>query len=47
MWTLRSWFCIKVSPTKADHTAAGWEVDDVEKIVKDLREKGVYLNSMK
>ena len=29
------------SPTKADHTAAGWEVDDVEKGVKDLREKGV------
>ena len=29
------------SPTKADHTAAGWEVDDVEKVVKDLREKGV------
>ena len=29
------------SPTKADHTAAGWEVDDIEKVVKDLREKGV------
>ena len=29
------------SPTKADHTAAGWEVDDVEKVVNDLREKGV------
>ena len=29
------------SPTKADHTAAGWEVDDVEKVVEDLREKGV------
>ena len=29
------------SPTKADHTAAGWEVDDVEKVVKDLRDKGV------
>ena len=29
------------SSTKADHTAAGWEVDDVEKVVKDLREKGV------
>ena len=29
------------SPTKADHTAAGWEVDDVENVVKDLREKGV------
>ena len=29
------------SPTKADHTSAGQEVDDVEKVVKDLREKGV------
>ena len=29
------------SPTKADHTAAGWEVNDVEKVVNDLREKGV------
>ncbi|MBS1255554.1 MAG: hypothetical protein MAG581_01363 [Deltaproteobacteria bacterium] len=29
------------TPTKADHTAAGWEVDDVEKVVHDLREKGV------
>ena len=26
---------------ECDHTAAGWEVDDVEKVVKDLREKGV------
>ena len=29
------------SQTKADHTEAGWEVDDVEKVVNDLREKGV------
>ena len=29
------------SPTKADHTAAGWEVKDVEKVVNDLQEKGV------
>ena len=25
------------SPTKADHTAAGWEVNDVEKVVNDPR----------
>ena len=29
------------SPTKSDHTAAGWEVDDLEKVVNDLREKYV------
>lgn len=29
------------TPTKADHTSAGWEVDDVEKVVHDLREQGV------
>ena len=29
------------SPAKVDHTAAGWEVDDVEKVAKDLQEKGV------
>ena len=28
-------------PSKADHTAAGWEVDNVEEVVKVLREKGV------
>lgn len=27
--------------TKADHTVAGWAVDDVEEAVEDLREKGV------
>ena len=32
---------LRDSPTKADHTSAGQEVDDVEKVVKDLREKGV------
>jgi predicted enzyme related to lactoylglutathione lyase len=29
------------TPTKADHTAAGWEVEDVEATVQALREKGV------
>ena len=29
------------SLTKADHTAAGWEVQDVEKVFNDLQEKGV------
>ena len=29
------------TPSKADHTAAGWEVDNVEEMVKVLREKGV------
>ena len=29
------------TPSKADHTAAGWEVDNVEEVVKVLREKGV------
>ncbi len=29
------------TPTKADHTAAGWEVDDVEELVQALRAKGV------
>lgn len=28
-------------PTKADHTVMGFEVDDVEKEVKELRDKGV------
>ncbi len=27
--------------TKADHTVAGFEVDDVETVVKNLRDKGV------
>jgi len=27
--------------TKADHTAAGWRVDDIEKAVDKLRDKGV------
>ena len=27
--------------TKADHTLAGWLVDDVEETVQELREKGV------
>ena len=31
---------LRDSPTKADHTAAVWEVDDVEKVVKDLLQKG-------
>lgn len=29
------------TPTKADHTVAGWEVDNVEEIVQALGEKGV------
>ena len=29
------------TPSKADHTAAGWEVDNVEEVVKVLREKSV------
>jgi catechol 2,3-dioxygenase-like lactoylglutathione lyase family enzyme len=29
------------TPTKADHTAAGWEVDNVEELVQALGEKGV------
>lgn len=27
--------------TKADHTVAGWAVDDVEEAVEELRERGV------
>ena len=27
--------------TKADHTVAGWRVDDVEEAVEELRERGV------
>ena len=29
------------TPTKADHTVAGWAVDDIEKVVRALRDKGV------
>ncbi len=29
------------TPTKADHTAAGWMVDDIEEAVRDLRARGV------
>jgi predicted enzyme related to lactoylglutathione lyase len=28
-------------PTKAEHTVAGWTVDDVESTVRDLRSRGV------
>ena len=42
MWT---WFAAgsvaQGFTNQADHTAAGWKIDDVEKVVKDLREKGV------
>jgi catechol 2,3-dioxygenase-like lactoylglutathione lyase family enzyme len=31
----------KEGGTKADHTAAGWLVEDVEEAVEELREKGV------
>lgn len=29
------------TPTKADHTAAGWQVDDVEAEVRDLKSRGI------
>jgi predicted enzyme related to lactoylglutathione lyase len=29
------------APTKADHTVVGFEVEDVEKEVKELRERGI------
>ncbi len=29
------------TPTKADHTAAGWQVDNVETEVRDLKSRGV------
>jgi predicted enzyme related to lactoylglutathione lyase len=29
------------TPTKADHTVAGWEVDDIEAVVDALKERGV------
>jgi catechol 2,3-dioxygenase-like lactoylglutathione lyase family enzyme len=32
---------LRDTPTKADHTAAGWEVDSVEELVQTLGEKGV------
>ncbi len=28
-------------PTKAEHTVAGWTVDDIEATVRDLRSRGV------
>jgi catechol 2,3-dioxygenase-like lactoylglutathione lyase family enzyme len=31
------------TPTTADHTAAGWVVDDVDAVVEDLLAKGVTL----
>ncbi len=34
-------YIYKRGPTKADHTVASFIVDDVEKEVKDLKEKGV------
>ena len=41
MVKILNWFFISQTPSKADHTAAGWEVDNVEEMVKVLREKGV------
>jgi catechol 2,3-dioxygenase-like lactoylglutathione lyase family enzyme len=32
---------LRDTPTKADHTAAGWEVDDVDEFVQALGAKGV------
>ena len=29
------------SATKADHTVAGWKVDNIEEVVRALRERGV------
>ena len=29
------------APTKADHTVAGWEVDNIEEVVQTLRDRGV------
>lgn len=29
------------TPTKADHTAAGWQVDDLETEVRELKTRGV------
>lgn len=34
-------YVYKREPSKADHTLAGFSVDDVEKIVDELSEKGV------
>ena len=31
----------KEGGTKADHTAAGWLVEDIEEVVAELRERGV------
>ena len=33
----------RATPTKADHTAAGWLVDDVEAVVDALMAKGVMM----
>lgn len=35
----------KEGGTKADHTVAGWLVEDVEEAVNDLREKGVVFET--
>jgi catechol 2,3-dioxygenase-like lactoylglutathione lyase family enzyme len=32
---------LRETPTKADHTAAGFVVDNIEEVVRGLREKGV------
>ncbi|MDH4136102.1 MAG: VOC family protein [Anaerolineae bacterium] len=29
------------TPTKADHTVAGWQVENIEEVVQALRERGV------
>ena len=31
----------RATPTKADHTVAGWEVDNIEDVVQTLRNGGV------
>jgi catechol 2,3-dioxygenase-like lactoylglutathione lyase family enzyme len=38
-----TWFYVyeRGAGSKADHTVAGWMVDDVEKAVAELRERGV------
>ena len=34
------------APTKADHTVAGFEVEDVEATVRELKEKGVVFEEV-
>jgi predicted enzyme related to lactoylglutathione lyase len=38
-------FLYKTAATKAEHTAASFKVDDVEAVVKELKDKGVEFES--